>query len=66
ISQALKTPFSVYSLSGDLIKEGVVNGEALELEAGIYQIKIYGSEMQVIENYHIKGEVIQEIDLSKL
>lgn len=66
ISQALKTPFSIFSLSGELIKEGVVNGEALELPAGIYQIKIYGSEMKVIENYHIKGEVTQEIDLSKL
>jgi len=66
ISQALKTPVSVYALSGELIKEGVVNGEALELPAGTYQIKIYGNETKVIDNYHIKGEVTQEIDLSTL
>lgn len=64
ISHALKTPFSVFSLSGELIKEGVVNGESLELPAGLYNIKIYGNDIQSIDNYHLKGDAEQHIELS--
>ena len=63
ISDALKTPFSVFSLSGEMVSEGVVNGEPLELPAGHYNIKVYDSDVKSFESYHIKGDVGQEIEL---
>lgn len=63
VSHALKTPFSVFSLSGELIKEGVVNDTALELPAGYYHIKVFGSDVISFENYLIKGDSEQTIEL---
>lgn len=63
VIQALKTPYSVFSQSGELIQEGTVNGKPLELPAGYYTIKIYGSEIKTYEKYRIKGEVLQRIEL---
>ncbi len=63
VSHALKTPFSVFSPAGELVQEGVVNGQPLQLPAGIYTIKVFGNKTQTFENYHIKGEVTQEIKL---
>ncbi len=63
ISNALKTPFSVYSLSGELIKEGVINAEPMVLPAGKYTIKVYGNEITTYENYYIKGDSEQVIEL---
>ena len=66
ISKALKTPFSVFSQSGQLIQEGTVNGDSLELLPGYYTIKIYGNTIKTIEKFEVKGEVEQLIDLDKL
>jgi hypothetical protein len=63
ISHALKTPVSVFSLSGELVPEGVVSGEPLELPAGHYSIKVYGNDVISYESYHIKGDSGQEIEL---
>ena len=63
IDEALRTPYSVFSLAGELIAEGTVNGEALKLPAGFYDIKIYGNDIISHTKYQIKGEVEQSIDL---
>ncbi|MFK8011614.1 MAG: hypothetical protein AB8B80_06205 [Marinicellaceae bacterium] len=45
LKKALQVPFAVFSLSGELIAEGTVNGQALGLPAGFYNIKIYADEI---------------------
>ncbi|MFK8010396.1 MAG: VWA domain-containing protein [Marinicellaceae bacterium] len=64
ISNALKTPYSVFSQSGELMKEGVVNGESIELPSGFYTIKVYGGTVKTYKNYQIKGEQSQQINLT--
>ena len=63
IDEALQTPYAVYSLTGELLAEGTVNGEPLQLPAGFYEIKVYGNEVITHSQYQIKGEVEQQIIL---
>lgn len=63
VEQALKTPFSVFTQSGELLQEGTVNGEPIQLPAGYYTIKVYGSEIKTYENYQVKGETEQMIEM---
>jgi Mg-chelatase subunit ChlD len=63
VTQALQTPYSVYSLSGELISEGTINGEPIELAAGFYTIKVFGNKVFTYEKYQIKGEEEQIIKL---
>ncbi len=63
VKQALRTPYSVYSLADELVAESTIGGKPIELPAGFYTIKIYRSKIQTIENYQIKGEEDQMIEL---
>ncbi len=63
VTKALQTPYSVYSLSGELIAESTIGGEPVELAAGFYNIKVFASEIKVYEKYQIKGEEDQLIEL---
>ena len=56
VTQALQTPYSVYDLAGNLIKEGSINGKQIQLPAGYYTIKIFGNKIKQIEKYQIKGD----------
>lgn len=61
ITQALKTPYSVYSQSGELLKQGNVNGDPIELPAGLYNIKVHNNKVTSYDNYQIGGENTQTI-----
>ena len=63
IEQAIQTPFQVFDSSGDLVAEGTVNGEPLELPAGFYDIQVLGLKTTTFKHYQIKGEVQQTIEL---
>ena len=63
VNEALKVPYSVFDRNGELVSEGTVNGEPIELPAGYYTIKIFTQEVQVIENYQILGEQLQRVEL---
>ncbi len=63
ITQALKTPYSVFNSAGEFVSEGVVNGEPLQLPAGYYTIKVYASDVVRYEKYHVKGEESHNIEL---
>jgi Mg-chelatase subunit ChlD len=56
VSDALKTPFTVYDQGGAAVAEGVIGGEPVSLEAGFYQLKISGKVPQGFEGIEIVGE----------
>ena len=56
IQQALKVPFSVIDQNGETVTAGQVDGEGLNVEAGVYSVVISGKSPQSIENVIIHGE----------
>ena len=63
IIEALQTPYSVFSTTGELLAEGTINGEPIKLSAGFYTIKVFSSKTKVYEKHQIKGEEEQVIKL---
>jgi len=54
--EALQIPYSVYDQSGSLVAGGLVGGESLELEAGIYRVTVASSPARVCDRVEILGE----------
>ena len=56
VSHALRTPYIVYDQAGERVAEGVVGGEAIELDAGFYRVKVAGSSAKEFERIEVVGE----------
>ena len=56
VSNALRTPYSVYDQTGELIGEGVVGGQPLQLNAGFYTVKVFGTSPKGFEKVQVVGE----------
>ena len=65
IQEALQIPFRVFDQSGSEVAAGLVNGDPLELEAGIYRVMVEGSPAKVFETVHIAGEGEVILNLSE-
>jgi len=61
LKEALQIPYSVYDQSGSLVAAGVVGGEPLELEQGLYRVVVTTSPPQVFDPVDVPGE--QEVSL---
>jgi len=55
LEQALRIPFLVYDLSGAEQARGVVDGDLVELPAGIYRVVVEGSPPQLFDAVEIHG-----------
>ena len=56
VSNALRTPYSVYDQAGELVAEGTVGGEPLQIDAGLYRVKVSGASPKGFEKIEIIGE----------
>jgi hypothetical protein len=56
VNNALRTPYSVYDQAGELVAEGTVGGESLQLDAGFYRVKVSGASPKGFEKVEIAGE----------
>jgi hypothetical protein len=63
VAQALATPFTVYDASGAAVAQGIVDGEAIELEEGNYKVVVESGRQRVFENVAITGAGNTALDL---
>ena len=56
ITEALNPAFEVYDLEGELVAEGRVGGEAVELPMGLYRVRVLSMPVEVIENVRVPGD----------
>lgn len=56
IAEALNPAFEVYDLEGELVAEGRVGGEAVELPMGLYRVRVLSVPVEVIENVRVPGD----------
>jgi hypothetical protein len=56
VEKALQIPYSVFDSSGVLVAEGLVGGEPVELERGVYRVAVKTGPQRVFEDVAIQGE----------
>lgn len=56
VAQALATPFKVFDQSGEVVAEGVVGGEPVELEQGVYRVVAETAPSREFNEVTIRGE----------
>jgi hypothetical protein len=56
LAEALQIPYSVFDSNSAQVARGTVDGEVLELKAGVYKISIATSPPRTLENVEIPGE----------
>ena len=56
IAEALNPAFEVYDLEGELVAEGRVGGDAVELPMGLYRVRVLSMPVEVIENVRVPGD----------
>ena len=62
VRNALRTPFLVYDMAGELVAQGVVGGEPLQLDAGYYRVKVAGSSPISFDKIEVIGEMEKIIE----
>lgn len=64
VENALQIPYSVFDSSGALVAEGLVGGEPVELERGMYRVAVKTSPQRDFEDVEIQGEdeVVVQLD----
>ncbi|HEY5645899.1 MAG TPA: hypothetical protein VIS76_08170, partial [Pseudomonadales bacterium] len=63
IRDALKVPFSVFDRRGDLVAEGLVDGEPLELEAGDYRVVVQDGSSTTFDDVEVASEQTRKLEL---
>ncbi|MFO7495337.1 MAG: hypothetical protein R6X05_06840, partial [Desulfobacterales bacterium] len=53
VAQALAVPFTVYDANGEVVAEGIVEGDAVELEPGIYRVVVGGTAPRTFTDIEI-------------
>jgi hypothetical protein len=56
LREALRIPFTVYDMGGNEVGQGLVGGEAIELEQGYYRVEIASSPPQTFARVEVPGE----------
>lgn len=56
VENALQIPYAVFDSSGNLVAEGLVGGEPVELERGMYRVAVKTGPQRVFDNVEIQGE----------
>jgi hypothetical protein len=64
LKEALQIPYTVYDSAGTAVIEGVVGGEAQELEQGFYRVVVQTSPPQTFEKVEVPGEKHVELKLN--
>jgi len=55
LEESLKAPYSVFDTSGERIAQGIVDGEPLELPAGVYKVAVQGRQHKEFEQVQVPG-----------
>jgi Mg-chelatase subunit ChlD len=55
VAQALATPYKVFDQSGEAVAEGVVGGDPVELEQGVYRVVVSGTPSQEFKDVSVTG-----------
>ena len=61
LEEALRVPYLVYDSAGTQVREGVVDGEPVELEQGFYRVVVQTSPPKTFDKVEVPGE--QEVSL---
>ena len=56
VESALQIPYSVFDSSGTQVAEGLVGGEPVELERGVYRVAVKTGPQRIFEDVEIQGE----------
>lgn len=56
LNQALRTPYQILDESGEVVANGLVDGDPVELPAGVYTAEILSEPVTVVEEIIIPGE----------
>jgi len=56
IAEALNPAYEVYDQEGNLVAQGRVGGEALELPMGIYRVRVLSAPVEVFDNVRVPGD----------
>ena len=56
LEEALQLPYTVFDAGGAVVAEGLVGGEPIELERGVYRVAVKTSPQQLFENVEVRGE----------
>ena len=58
VAAALRVPFQVFDQAGSLVAEGEVDGEPVELEPGVYDVRVEASTVVVFESVEVAEEPV--------
>lgn len=56
IAEALNPAYEVYDLEGNLVAQGRVGGEAVELPMGLYRVRVLSAPVEVFDNVRVPGD----------
>ncbi|MFA5552528.1 MAG: VWA domain-containing protein, partial [Trueperaceae bacterium] len=56
IAEALNPAYEVYDLDGNLVAQGRVGGEAVELPMGLYRVRVLSAPVEVFDNVRVPGD----------
>lgn len=56
IAEALNPAYEVYDQDGDLVAQGRVGGEGVELPMGIYRVRVLSAPVEVFDNVRVPGD----------
>ncbi len=64
LSHALRTPYRVLNEDGEVVAEGLVDGEGVALPAGVYAVRVFSDPIIVVKEVIIGGddEVVLRIE----
>lgn len=64
--QALQPKFQVLDADGEVVASGVTNGDAIEVPAGLYSVRVLTSPLRLVEQVRIQGEDEVVVELEPL
>lgn len=53
VAAALAIPYTVHDATGAIVGEGIVDGDAIELEAGVYRVEVGGTTRRTFNGVEI-------------
>lgn len=63
MAQALAVPFTVYDANGDVVAEGIVEGDAAEVEPGSYRVVVGGTTPRTFTDVEVTSATEIELKL---
>lgn len=64
LEEALQVPYSVYDSSGAVVAEGLVGGEPVALERGVYRVAVKTVPQHTFDDVQVRGEdeIVLQLD----